>query len=185
VVFVGMMGTGKSTVGRRVARRLGLPFVDADEALEKVTGRSIPEWFAAGDEAGFRDAEEGVLDTLLAADEPTVIATGGGAVVREANRARLRQSPATVVWLRASPAFLAHRIDQKPDRAGRPLLADDPKATLERIEQERHDKYAEVADMVIDIEPVHRGGDRPKKRLATIVLDALGVEDPSQQARTS
>ncbi len=185
LVFVGMMGTGKSTVGRRVAKRLELPFVDADEALEKATGRSIPDWFAADDEVGFRDAEERVLATLLEAEEPTVIATGGGAVVREANRARLRKSPATVVWLRASPAFLARRVDQKPDRAGRPLLAVDPKATLERIEQERHDQYAEVADMVIDIEPVHRSEDRPKKRLATIVLDALGVDDSTQQARTS
>ncbi len=90
-----------------------------------------------------------------------------------------------MVWLRASPAFLANRVDQKPDRANRPLLAVDPKATLARIEQERHDHYAEVADMVIDIEPVHRSGDRPKKRLASIVLDALGVEEPPQQAATS
>lgn len=182
VVFVGMMGTGKSTVGRRVAKLLELPFVDGDEALEEASGRSIPDWFAAGDEAGFRDAETRVLAQLLAAPDPTVIATGGGVVVRQENRELLRASNAMVIWLRASPTFLAHRVDQKAPRSSRPLLAADPRATLERLDLERRDAYAEVADMVIDIEPAHRNGDRPKKRLASIVLDALGLEESARSA---
>jgi shikimate kinase len=107
-----MMGSGKTTVGRKVARQLGRVFVDTDEAVVSGTGRSVEDWFAAGDEVGFRDAEERVLAETLSRPEPLVVATGGGVVLRAASRARLREQSNTVVWLRASPAFLADRVTQ-------------------------------------------------------------------------
>lgn len=176
VVFVGMMGSGKTTVGRKVARQLGRTFVDTDEAVVSGTGRSIEDWFAAGEEVGFRDAEERVLAETLSRPEPLVVATGGGVVLREASRARLRERANTVVWLRASPAFLADRVSQKDRIAKRPLLADDAVAALERLDAERRGLYAEVADLIIDIEPTMRNAEKPRKRLASLVVDALGPE---------
>ena len=176
VVFVGMMGSGKTTVGRRVARRLGREFVDTDEAVVSGSERSIADWFAAGDEVGFRDAEERVLAEALRQTEPLVVSTGGGVVLREASRARLRERGNTVVWLRASPAFLASRIAQKAKWEERPLLADDPVASLERLDAERRGLYAEVADLIIDIEPTMRNVEKPRKRLAALVIEALGPE---------
>lgn len=176
VVFVGMMGSGKSTVGRKVANRLGRDFVDTDDAVVTGSGRAITDWFAAGDEVGFRDAEERVLAEVLGRDEPVVVATGGGIVLREANRNRLRSAANTVVWLRASPAFLAGRVAQGERRTKRPLLADDPLAALERLEGERRALYAEVADLIIDIEPTMRQVEKPRKRLAALVVEALGPQ---------
>lgn len=174
VVFVGMMGSGKTTVGRRVARRLDREFVDTDDAVVSGTGRSIEDWFAAGDEVGFRDAEERVLAEVLRQPEPLVVSTGGGVVLREASRTRLRERGNTVVWLRASPAFLAGRVAQKARREQRPLLAENPAASLERLDGERRGLYAEVADLIIDIEPTMRNAEKPRKRLAALVVDALG-----------
>ncbi len=180
LVFVGMMGSGKTTVGRRVAKRLDYRFVDTDAELEERTGRTVAEWFSTESEAAFRDAESEVLASLLALPEPVVIATGGGAVVRDENRAALNRDGITVVWLRSGPKFLATRMAQAPQKEHRPLLTGDLLATLTQIDEQRRHLYEEVADVIVDIEPVHRSGSKPKKRLAAIVVDALqlGSDDP-------
>jgi shikimate kinase len=159
------MGSGKTTVGRRVAKLLARDFVDADEALEEATGRSIAEIFGEDGEDAFRALELQVLHDLLARPAPTVIAAGGGVVVREEARDRLRGRDVTVVWLDATPAFLASRIETK---AHRPLLAgaEPPRAVLERLDAARRPLYAEVADIVVDVVPFHVTEDRPKDALA-------------------
>jgi shikimate kinase len=152
VAFVGLMASGKTSLGRRVAAALGVPFVDCDHEIEAREGRTVAEIFAAEGEAAFRAIEERVIADLVAGPGIRVVATGGGAVLSPATRARLRRST-TVVWLRASPALLASRVH--PD-GSRPLLVDDPRATLERLAHERGPLYGEVAHHVIDVD----GGDR-------------------------
>lgn len=173
VVLVGMMGSGKSTVGRRLANSIGIPFVDTDAELVATTGRDIPTWFAASGEAAFREAEAAVVASICARAESHVVATGGGVVVAAATRELLADSRHVVVWLRASPAFLASRVTRKPDDGRRPLLGDDARANLERLDAERRDRYASVADVVIDVEPVMHPGDHPKQQIADLVLDVL------------
>ena len=174
VVLVGMMGTGKSTVGRRLASRLERPFVDADDELVRRSGLTVREWFAAEGEAGFRRAEADLLADLLSAPGPAVIAAGGGVVVTPANREALAGG-ALVVWLRADVPFLVSRLNQKDHR---PLLDEDPAAALGRLHAERSALYAEVADLVIDVEPFHAEAEKPKRqlaaRLAEMVLAAEG-----------
>ena len=166
VVLVGLMGSGNSTIGKRLASRLDRPFVDADEAVEEAAGRSIAELFAGG-EATFRALEAETLAALLDRPDPVVIAAGGGAVVTDATRARLRDPSVTVVWLDGSPAFLASRTKRKPHR---PLLAEgDARETLTRLHRERADLYREVADIVVDVEPFHRSDESPKQALAAEV----------------
>lgn len=164
------MGSGKTTVGRRVAKRLGRPFVDADTAIEDHAGRSVREVFATDGEAGFRKLEAEVLEELLSAAEPSVIAAGGGVVVTDTNRTRLQRADVFVVWLRASAAFLASRAKPKEHR---PLLDDDPEATLIRLADERDGWYAEVADAVVEVEPAHRDEDKPKAHLADLIVELL------------
>ena len=174
VVLVGMMGSGKTTVGRRIARKLELDFVDTDAELVESGGRSVAEWFSEVGEDGFRRAEAEVLARVLDAPRSAVVATGGGVVLAAENRQRLVEPRHTVVWLRAGPAFLASRIERKAERQERPLLADDPRASLERLDAERRDWYAEVADIVVDIEPVMSGDDHPRKKLARFIIETLG-----------
>lgn len=164
VVLVGLMGSGKSTVGRKVAARLERPFVDTDEELAARTGRSVRDWFTEAGEEGFRDAEAALLTDLLAARQPTVIAAGGGVVVRAENRAAL--GAALVVWLDADPTFLASRVSRRDHR---PLIDDDPEGTLARLHADRSDWYREVADEVVAVDPVHASAERPKRVLADIV----------------
>ncbi len=171
VVLVGMMGVGKTTVGRRVAAGLHRAFVDGDHELEGRSGRSVARWFAEDGEAGFRAAEAEVLADLLDRPAPSVVATGGGVVTVEASRIRLSRPDALVVWLRAEPAFLLSRAKQRP---GRPLLAgDDPLGALTRLCAERAPWYEQVADLTIDVAPVYAAGAKPKRRLADLVLDQL------------
>jgi shikimate kinase len=168
------MGSGKTTVGKRLASELGRPFVDADEALEERTGRTIAEIFAAEGEDGFRDLETQVLEDLLARTDAPVIASGGGVVVREANRKLLTDSDdVLVVWLNASPGFLASRIEQKAQKAHRPLLAGEepPRAVLERLSVEREPLYAEVADLEVLVQPYHEQHDKPKRIIAEDLVD--------------
>jgi shikimate kinase len=153
LVLVGMMGSGKTTVGRLLADRLAWPFVDVDEEIVKSAGQVIGEIFAVVGEAGFRAEERRVLAALLADDadvpgEPSVVSVGGGAVLDEENRSVLR-ARGTVVWLRASPGTLEQRVG---DGTGRPLLAGDPAGTLRRLDEERAALYQEVADVVVDVD---------------------------------
>jgi len=163
VVLVGLMGVGKSTVGRRLAKELARPFADVDEQVELRAGLVIPRLFEERGEEAFRTLEAEVLADLLDRPEPLVVAAGGGAVTRAENRARLRAARAVVVWLQASPAFLAARTDP----THRPLLAgDDPAGALARLLAERRPLYEEVADLAVDVEPFHQGDEKPKRALA-------------------
>ena len=170
VVLVGLMGSGKTTVGKKVAKVLGAPFVDADVALEARTGRSVAAWFAEGEDA-FRGAEAALLAEVLADPVPTVVGAGGGVVVRKANRRRLVADDVAVVYLHGEPGFLASRAKAK---AHRPLLADaDPAEVLTRQYGERDPWYREVADAVVEVRPAHEAGEKPKWRLAEQVVEAL------------
>ncbi len=148
IVLVGMMGAGKTSVGKRVARRLGWQHVDADHCIEARAGRTIPEIFAADGEAGFRRIETDTLDDILRRAERTVVSTGGGAVLAPDNRTLLR-ARATVVWLRARPETLLQRVR---GGKGRPLLADDPVGSLRRLDAERRPAYADAAHVVVDVD---------------------------------
>jgi shikimate kinase len=144
-----MMGVGKSTVGRRAAERLGWRFVDADAAIEARTGSTVREVFAQQGEAAFRGLEAQVLADLLDDDDPSVIAAGGGAVLLEDSRSHAR-ARAEVVWLRAKPETLLHRLTGRADT--RPLLDRDPAATILRLVVEREGAYAAAAHHVIDVD---------------------------------
>lgn len=186
VVLVGLMGSGKTTVGRRLAARLGRDFIDADAALAEITDRTIADIFAMDGEAAFRSIEADVLEELLEHHTPAVIASGGGVVLTEASRRRLADPAVTVVWLDASPAFLASRVEQ---REHRPLLAGDEPAreVLARMHAERAPLYAEVADIVVDVEPFHRDAEKPKKALAEriehLVRHHEASSEPSEARR--
>jgi shikimate kinase len=149
LVLVGMMGAGKSTVGRIVAHRLDRPFLDSDAVIEERTGRTVREIFATAGEQAFRDLETAVLGEALASDEPSVIAAAGGVVLSPQNRSMLSEADARVVWLLADPELLLQRV-----RSGmhRPLLDDDPAATLQRMWDEREPLYREVADAIVSVD---------------------------------
>ena len=150
LVLVGCRGTGKSTVGRILAGRLGLPFADADVELEAIVGRPIPAIFAEQGEAAFRDWEERVL-LDLSTRPGTIVATGGGVVLREANR-RLMRSFGFVAWLSADPEVLAGRLRADPvGLANRPSLTGaGTLGEIARVLEERTPLYREVADAIVD-----------------------------------
>jgi shikimate kinase len=163
VFLVGMMGAGKTTIGRMIARRMKRPFFDSDQEIEQRCGASIPLIFDIEGEAGFRARESQVIEELSARSE-IVLATGGGAVLDERNRALLA-SRGTVVYLHAPPEDLYLRV--RHDR-NRPLLATpDPRAKLEALYAERNPLYRQIADLVIDT------GTQSAQTLARHVLDRL------------
>jgi shikimate kinase len=138
IVLVGMMGVGKSTVGRRLAARLGLDFVDADEEIEKAAGMSITEMFTRYGESHFRDGERRVIARLMDG-MPKVIATGGGAFMQDDTRALILDR-ATAVWLDADIDILVDRVSR---REGRPLLkGKDPRTVLTELASVRNPVYA-------------------------------------------
>jgi shikimate kinase len=146
IALVGMMGVGKSSVGRRLAALLDMPFYDADAAVEQAAGRSVPDIFADLGEAAFREGERRVIARLL--EGPAhVLATGGGAFMNPETR-RLIKSRAISVWLKADLEILARRLARKADR---PLLQgpEPPIAVLTRLAQERNPVYAE-ADVTVE-----------------------------------
>ena len=144
IVLVGMMGAGKSSIGRRLGRRLGLPFIDADSEIERVTRMTIPEIFDAWGEPAFRDGERRVIIRLLG-DGPQVLATGGGAFMDGETRAAIRANGLSV-WLRADADVLMRRVRRRADR---PLLRTaDPEGTLRRLVAEREPVYA-LADLAV------------------------------------
>ena len=146
--LIGYRGSGKTTVGRIVADRLGWDFIDADAVLEERYGQTIREIFAAEGEAGFRDKETAVLADLCGRTN-TVIATGGGIVLREQNRQRLKQH-GFVAWLTADPPTLLARIQSDPTTAERrPALAGGGLAEVERLLAVREPLYRACADVVV------------------------------------
>lgn len=175
IALIGMPGSGKSTVGRQLARRLGWPFVDADTEIERQLGASIRSYFEQHGEPGFRDLESEVLGRLLAADS-CVIATGGGAVLREANRRALR-ARAEVVYLRSTPEELMRRLRHDTHR---PLLqVADPMRKLRELYRERDPLYREAARFTIET------GRPSVKMLAGMIqmqLELAGVIDSARGA---
>jgi len=149
LVLIGLTGSGKTTVGRLAAERLGRPFLDTDAAIEEQTGRTVRAIFAEDGEAAFRDIEARVLNEALARTEPSVIAAAGGAVLRDENRQALRSANARVVWLCAGPSAVVERV-----RSGghRPLLDQDPEAMLRKMWADREPLYREVADAIVGVE---------------------------------
>jgi shikimate kinase len=144
VVLVGMMGAGKSTIGRRLAARLRLPFLDADTEIEAAAGMSIPDIFESHGEPHFRDGEARVIARLLDGG-PAVLATGGGAFMREDTRGRIR-GKAVSIWLKADADVIMRRVKRRADR---PLLQTaDPAATVGRLIGEREPIYQQ-ADLTI------------------------------------
>ncbi len=144
VVLVGMMGAGKSTIGRKLAQRLGAKFVDADTEIELAAGCTIPEIFSSLGEAGFRDGERKVISRLLE-NPPHVLAMGGGAFVDMETRRKTKES-ATSIWINTDLDTLFQRVSR---RTNRPMLyVSDPRAELERLLNARLPSYSE-ADIVI------------------------------------
>ncbi|MBN9451824.1 MAG: shikimate kinase [Bosea sp.] len=164
IVLVGMMGSGKSSVGRRLATRLGLPFVDADTEIETAAHMTIPEIFAQRGEAEFREGERRVISRVLATRAPLVLATGGGAFMNAETRARVKELGISV-WLKAEPDVLMRRVRK---RSNRPLLQTaDPEATLRRMLAEREPVYA-LADITI------QSSDEPHEVVVGETIAALG-----------
>jgi shikimate kinase len=153
IVLVGLMGAGKSTVGRRLAKRLGLPFVDSDEAIEDAAGFSAGELFERYGDADFRDGERRLVARLVDEGNVRVIATGGGAYVNPITR-KLLNERAITVWLDAPVDILAERTGR---RNTRPLLRHGSRATtLKRLSEERGPAYAEAHIRVRSGQGAHR-----------------------------
>ncbi len=164
IVMVGLMGAGKTSIGRRLAARVGLPFVDADEEIEAAAGSSIEDIFERLGEASFRDGERRVIARLLDGP-PIVLATGGGAFMDPQTRKRINQK-AISVWLRADLDTLVRRTSRRNDR---PLLKNgDPREILARLMDQRYPTYQQ-ADIVVD------SVDAPAEETVQSVLDALAA----------
>lgn len=145
VVLVGLMGCGKSAIGRRLAAKLALPFVDADEEVEKAAGKSIEDLFAEHGEPYFRDGERKVLARLLRSG-PQVLATGGGAFMNPETREAIAEAGVSV-WLRAELPLLVRRVGK---RTNRPLLkTGDPEVVLQNLMETRYPTYA-LADVTVE-----------------------------------
>jgi shikimate kinase len=162
IVLVGMMGSGKTTIGRRLSARLRLPFVDADSEIEAAAGMSIPDIFETHGEPHFRDGEARVIARLLDGG-PAVLATGGGAFMREETRSRIG-SKAVSIWLKADADVIMKRVKRRADR---PLLQTaDPAATVGRLIEEREPVYRH-ADLTI------ASRDVPHEKIVDECIDAL------------
>lgn len=177
IVLVGMMGAGKSTIGRRLALRLQLPFTDADTEIETAHRMTIPEIFQNYGEPYFRDGEARVIARILEG-RPVVLATGGGAFMREETRNRIRDK-AVSIWLKADVDIIMKRVKRRADR---PLLqTEDPVATVSRLLEAREPVY-QTADLII------LSRDVPHDRIVEECIDALRarlcVGGPSAQPAT-
>lgn len=166
VLLIGMMGAGKTTTGRLLADRLHWPYLDSDDEIERQTGRTVPEIWKAEGEAAFRAEETRVLAEATRSTEPVVVSVAGGAVLNPDNRDRIR-SAGLVVWLRAEVATLAERVGRG---AGRPLLEGGPAAALARLSTQRAPIYAELADVVFDVDRL------PPPRVVDGIVEALAAE---------
>lgn len=147
VVLVGLMGSGKTTVGRELAALLGRPLIDNDDQIRVATGVTVADISATAGVAEMRRLESEALARALASTVPAVITAAAGVILDPADRGRLREP--FVVWLRANPATVVNRIRRDP---ARPLLGTDPLTLLRTMEKQRRSLYAEVADLVIDVD---------------------------------
>ena len=165
LILVGMMGSGKSTIGKLLSKATGWPYLDNDELVRSATGKSARELAAAG-ETELRAAESAALATGLAGAQRTVVGAAAGTVLDAANRAAMKRG-GTVIWLRARPDTLAQR---SRGAAHRPWLERDPLAWFELTHRERGPLYESVADLVIDVD------DSTPEQTAREVLSALSVK---------
>ncbi len=173
IVLVGLMGAGKTSIGRRLAEKLALPFIDADVEIEKAAGKSIPDIFADHGEAHFRDGERRVIARLLE-NGKQVLATGGGAFMNEETRAAIKAHSVSV-WLKADLQVLLKRVGK---RGGRPLLENrDPAEVLQNLIDIRYPVYAEADITVESLDVQHT-------QMVHAVLDAL-AQWQSQKVATS
>lgn len=163
VLLIGMMGTGKTTVGNAIAARTGWRYVDNDDLLYAATGRTAPEIFAEDGQAALHSAESRALTSALALKRPAVAGVAGGVVLNAADRDRLRSAGA-VVWLRSSQATLADRVGAGEGRAG---LQPDPEVAIAALAAEREAYYAEVADAIVDVD------DLTPEQAAAAVLEVV------------
>lgn len=176
IVFVGLMGAGKTVIGRKVAHAMNLAFVDSDHEIESVSRMSVPDLFEAYGESEFRALERRVLARLLKTG-PQVVSTGGGAFLDERTR-RAVERQGISIWLRADLDTLMERVLKKQNR---PLLKnDDPRAVMEKLIDARYPVYAE-ADVTVDTR------DEPKEVIAQEVIAALGahLSTGNEDRRTS
>jgi len=150
VLLVGMMGAGKTTVGRAVAALTGWQYLDNDDLVERVAGRPAPDVLASADEPTLRQVEAQALDVVLATPPPLVASVAAGVVLDSEARQRMSEH-AFVVYLRASLTALTARVGEG---TGRPWFDDDPAATLARLYQGRESLYLEIADLVLDVDGV-------------------------------
>lgn len=163
LVLIGLMGVGKTTVGRRLAKKLDLPFVDADEEIEKAAGLSIAEIFDRFGEDYFRDGERRVIARLMD-DKPQVIATGGGAFMNKETRQLILENSRSV-WLDADIEILVERVSRRDTR---PLLKNgNPGEILRKLSEERNPVYAKAHIHVT-------GNDSPHDHTVTKIMEALG-----------
>jgi len=161
-LLIGLMGCGKSSIGRRLAARLDMPLIDLDEEIVAQAGMPIPDIFVQSGEAHFRDLESDILCQVI--DRQAIIATGGGIVMREENRQLLKAHP-PVIWLKAAPEFLAGRIAGDPNR---PLIANENALQkLTELADVRYPLYAACADLVVDRD------DMNKDAITTLIIDYL------------
>jgi len=174
IVLIGMMGVGKSSIGRRLGARLGIPFVDADAEIETAAGMSIADIFARHGEAAFRSGEARVIARLLN-NGPQVLATGGGAVMNPATRTLIQQKGVSV-WLSAEFELLLRRISKR--KAERPMLQTaDPAATLRALLAEREPIYAQ-ADLTVESRDVPH--DAVVGEIIARLADFLGMARPER-----
>jgi len=167
IVLIGMMGAGKSTIGRRLSARLRLPFLDADVEIEAAAGMSIPDIFETHGEPHFRDGEARVIARLLDSG-PAVVATGGGAFMREETRNRIRDK-AVSIWLKAEAEIIMRRVRRRADR---PLLqTPDPAATVDRLLGER--ERLEAARVIIVVAGME--GALPSVVAGLVSVPVIGV----------
>ncbi len=171
IVLIGLMGAGKSSLGRRLAKRVDLPFTDTDDEVVKAAGCAIEDIFELYGEAAFRDTEHRVITRLLE-EGPKVLATGGGAFMDSRTRAKIGKWGISV-WLRADLDVLVRRTRR---RTGRPLLKNrDSRATLERLMNERYPVYA-GADIVVDT-----GDEKPDAMVESIIGALADLQEPGRR----
>jgi len=174
ITLVGMPGCGKSTVGRHLARHLGLRLADSDQQIEKRIGMPIRAWFDTHGEAAFRDIEQQVIEELFGPGQEFVLATGGGAVLRAANRERLRRG-SHVFYLRSTPEELFRRLRHDTHR---PLLqVADPLRRLRELYRERDPLYRQTAHYVIE---TGRPSVPALVNMVLMQLELAGLVDPQR-----
>jgi shikimate kinase len=170
IVLVGLMGAGKSTVGRRLAQKLGLAFVDADAEIEQAAGKAVPDIFREHGEHYFREGERKVIARLLEAG-PQVLATGGGAYMNEETRRNIARLGISI-WLRADLPMLMKRVRRRDNR---PLLeAEDPEEVMRQLIAQRYPVY-ETADITVESRDV------PHSAIVSDVIRALAAYDRSRR----